>query len=31
MLPTRIYTSIKTWRMSETEMGVAGWAWSTHA
>jgi len=26
-----IYTTIKTVRVSVTEVGVAGWAWSTHA
>jgi len=26
-----IYTTIKTVRVSVTEVGMAGWAWSTHA
>jgi len=26
-----IYTTIKTVKVSVTEVGVAGWVWSTHA
>jgi len=28
---TQIYTTIKTRRLSVTEMGASGWAWSTRA